>query len=61
MIAHVVHRVAPGENGNDIEYWRTRPIPERIGAALDIRNEHHGIQDETEQRLERVLVRTECR
>jgi hypothetical protein len=61
MIAHVLRRTRPEEAETDLAYWRARSMQERIDAALRIRNEHHGIHDETEQRLERVLVRIECR
>jgi len=60
-IARTLRRAQAGEAANDLNYWRQCSMVERIDAALDIRNEHHGSDHEAEQRLERILARVECR
>ena len=56
-----IRRIQANSASEDLSYWSTRSIVERIDAALDIRNEHHGVDNEAEQRLERILTRIECR
>lgn len=60
-VARSVRRIPANGTSDDLSYWITRSIVERIDAALDIRNEHHGVDNETEQRLERILTRIEYR
>ncbi len=52
----VVRKFKLGEEPLDCEYWLTKSMPERLDALLDLINEHHGWTDETQPRLQRVLV-----
>lgn len=60
-VVRSVRRIAANATSDDLSYWSTRSIVERIDAALEIRNEHHGVDSEAEQRLERILTRIEYR
>jgi hypothetical protein len=60
-VVRSVRRIPASGTSDDLSYWSTRSIVERIDAALDIRNEHHGVDSEAEQRLESILTRIEYR
>ena len=60
-ITRVVNRPSPTTPHSVLDYWRSRPITERLSTLLQIRADYHGLNDETEQRLERVFARIECR
>lgn len=43
-----------GEEPNDVLYWRTRPVIERLQALEEIRREYNCWKYGTEPRLQRV-------
>lgn len=49
-----VRKFRLGEEPKDYEYWLTRPQAERVAAATQIIQSHHGWDDATEPRLARV-------
>jgi hypothetical protein len=53
-IGRVVTRKSMHVPDSDIDYWRTRPVEERLQALVDLRREVEGWTSETEPRLPRV-------
>jgi hypothetical protein len=43
-----------GEEPSDLDYWRSRPLGERLHAIEQIRREYHGWTDEPQSRLQKV-------
>ena len=54
-IARVAHITKMSEAQSDTDFWRTRPVADRLGALEEIRIEFHGDNYESESGLQRVF------
>ena len=54
-IAKVVNITKMSEAQSDVDFWRTRPVAERLRALEEIRIEFHGDEYESESGLQRVF------
>ena len=55
-IAKVVRIVAMKDQGNDLEYWQSRPYEERLAALEELRSDCYGYRNKPTPRLQRVYT-----
>ena len=55
-IAKVCRKTGIKNQKNDFAWWQSRPPEERLACLEEIRQEYHGWENNTEQRLQRVYT-----
>ncbi|MDM8525221.1 hypothetical protein QUF80_17760 [Desulfococcaceae bacterium HSG8] len=55
-IAKVCRKVSIKNQPSDFAYWQSKSYEERLACLEEIRQEHNGWKDDTEQRLQRIYT-----
>jgi len=55
-IAKVCRKISIKNQQNDFAYWQSRSYEERLASLEEIRQEYHGLENDTEQRLQRIYT-----